>query len=297
MILNNANLQEAFRGYKTVFQNAVDSVEDDAIERLAMTVPSTGSGEKFPVGQLLGDLEEVVDEVVFENIAVWVQQVDVRTFAKGVAVKVDALADDSLGIYRPTIENYGRRAAQLPLKLMAHAFVNGFTEEWIDGNPVFYADERNWPGDSEEKFQNRHDLQLTGDNFDTLFQEMEERVGPDGAPLGLTPDVLMCGPSNRAAAEDILEVRRQANGADNRRYGKADLVVNSRITGDQWGLAATTPVKPMALLDRSGPNFYSQTDLTSDAAMHQEQLEFKARRRCNVRVVVPWQFQVSDGNA
>lgn len=67
---------------------------------------------------------------------------------------------------------------------------------------------------------------LTVDNFAAAFKEMEKRKGDGGKPLGITPDTLVCGPDNRAAAEQLLKAAQNANGASNINYNKVKLIVS-----------------------------------------------------------------------
>ncbi|MCL4154293.1 UNVERIFIED_CONTAM: hypothetical protein GTU68_025651 [Idotea baltica] len=51
------------------------------------------------------------------------------------------------------------------------------------------------------------------------------RKGDHGRPLGLTPNLLVVGPSNEAAALELLNAERDANGATNVYKGTAELLV------------------------------------------------------------------------
>ncbi len=47
----------------------------------------------------------------------------------------------------------------------------------------------------------------------------------EGRPLGIKPNMLVVGPSNRAAAMALIEVQKEAGGADNPNYKAVEVVV------------------------------------------------------------------------
>ncbi len=293
MEITQGNLQTVFTGLKATFSEAVQASEDERIERLMEVVPSTGGTEQYPVATLLGDLEEVLDEVTITSIGTFVQSVPNRTFARIVQVKRDDIADDNIGVYRPGVRQLGRRAALYPLRLAAEALLAGFTDQWIDGTTV-YSDGHEWVGG--QAWSNRADVALTADNFDDAVSALETRTGPDGAPLGLSADLLVCGPTNRAAAEEILQVEYLSGGESNRHYGKCDLLVLSRFGSDPaWLVMDTDPVRPLVLQDREGPEFAAKDSPDDDEAFYRELYAYKARRRCAVAVLAPWLIQASAG--
>jgi phage major head subunit gpT-like protein len=295
MLITQGSLSSVFTGLKATFAEAVQSTEPEAIQKLMEVVPSMGGSENYPVASLLGDLEEVLDEVTISGIGSFVQNVENRTFARIVQVARNDIADDNVGVYRPGVRQLGRRAALYPLRLAVEALLNGFTDTWVDGQTVFSAT-HTWVGGA--SWSNRSDVALSGENFETAVQALESRNGPDGAPLGLTPGVLVCGPANRATAEDILEVQYNASGASNQHYGKCELMVMPRFgSSAAWYLMDANPVRPMVLQDREGPEFVARDSADDDDAFYRELYAYKARRRCAVAILAPWLIQASDGVA
>ncbi len=293
MQITAGNLASVFTGLKATFAEAVQSTDDEQITRMMEAVPSTAGTENYPIATLLGDLEEVLDEVTITSIGSFVQSVPNRTFARIVQIKRNDIADDNIGVYRPGVRQLGRRAALYPLRLAAEVLLAGFTDEWIDGTTVF-SDSHEWVGG--QAWSNRSDVALTADNFEAAVMALETRLGPDGAPLGLSPDLLVCGPANRAAAEGILEVQYLDAGQSNRHYGRCDLMVLSRFgTSNAWLVMDTDPDRPMILQDREGPEFTSKDDPEDDDAFYRELYAYKARRRCAVAILAPWLVQASAG--
>lgn len=307
MIINRATLSAVFTGLKTTWSKALETVEDDDIRRLMEEVPSETASEDYPVASLLGDLEEVLDEVTITNIGVWLQNVRNRTYARIVEVKRDDIADDNIGVYRPGVRTLARRAALYPLRLAVEALLSAFEDEWVDGEAVFSADHV-WPNNEDVGWSNLLDLALTADNLETAIQNIETRSGPaqeEGAdpgddailqPLGLSADLLVCGPANRSTAEQILEAQYLANGGTNRNYQKLDLMVLSRLgDSEAWFVADSDPVRPMVLQNREGPEFTAREDPDDSDAFYRERYGYKGRRRCAVAIIAPWLIEASTG--
>lgn len=293
MEITQGNLEAVFTGLKAVFSEAVQSADNEQINRLMEVVPSTSGSEEYPTATLLGDLEEVLDEVTITSIGTFVQSVPNRTFARIVQVKRDDIADDNIGVYRPGVRQLGRRAALYPLRLAAETLLAGFTDEWIDGTTLFATDHE-WVGG--RAWPNRSDAALDATNFEAAVSAIEARTGPDGSPLGLEPDLLVCGLANKAAAETILEVQYLEGGQSNRNYKKCALLVLSRFGSSQaWMVMDTDPVKPLVLQDREGPEFTAKDSPDDDEAFYREQYAYKGRRRCAVAILAPWLIQASLG--
>lgn len=66
---------------------------------------------------------------------------------------------------------------------------------------------------------------LNATNFQAAFAAMEKTRGDGNRLLGITPDLLVCGPDNRVAAEQLLKAMQNAAGASNVNYNKVKLVV------------------------------------------------------------------------
>ena len=161
MEITQGNLTAVFTGLKATFSEAVQSAGTDRIEAVMEVVPSTSGTEIYPVATLLGDLEEVLDEVTITNIGAFVQSVENKTFARIVEVKRNDIADDNIGVYRPGVRQLGRRAAHYPLRLAAEKLVSGFADTWVDGQTVF-SDSHEWPGG--QSWDNLNNLALSSAN-------------------------------------------------------------------------------------------------------------------------------------
>ncbi|MDH5525213.1 MAG: Mu-like prophage major head subunit gpT family protein [Desulfobulbaceae bacterium] len=66
---------------------------------------------------------------------------------------------------------------------------------------------------------------LDATNFDLAMAAMGAFKGDHGKPLGVMPNLLVCGPSNRAKAKAVVEAERLASGASNTNFKAVDVLV------------------------------------------------------------------------
>lgn len=66
---------------------------------------------------------------------------------------------------------------------------------------------------------------LTDENLDAAVAAMMGFKSDKGRPLGVMPDLLVCGPSNRAKARKIIEAAQKVGGESNTNYKALDLLV------------------------------------------------------------------------
>lgn len=71
---------------------------------------------------------------------------------------------------------------------------------------------------------------LNAANFDIYIADMMAIIGDQNEKLVIRPNLLVCGPSNRAAALDLLGVDRLASGATNRNFQEVDLLITPYLT-------------------------------------------------------------------
>ncbi|MCG9027374.1 Mu-like prophage major head subunit gpT family protein [Laribacter hongkongensis] len=70
---------------------------------------------------------------------------------------------------------------------------------------------------------------LTAENFNSLYSSMTSQKSDEGRPLGIKPNILLVGSSNREAAFYIAKAERLANGASNPNYGLLDVIVTPHL--------------------------------------------------------------------
>ncbi|CAM5764714.1 Mu-like prophage major head subunit gpT family protein [Bosea minatitlanensis] len=90
---------------------------------------------------------------------------------------------------------------------------------------VYGADSRNTAGFGFWQTAFGSKAPLDAANFKSAFDAMSLFKKDYGAPLAITPNVLLVGPSNRSAGETIVKKMNLAGGESNLDYGRVELVV------------------------------------------------------------------------
>lgn len=71
---------------------------------------------------------------------------------------------------------------------------------------------------------------LNATNFDAAIAAQMAFKSDDGRPLGVSANLLICGPGNRAAARALIESETLASGASNTNYKAVELIVCPWLT-------------------------------------------------------------------
>lgn len=66
---------------------------------------------------------------------------------------------------------------------------------------------------------------LDATNFDLYVTAMMQLTSDEGRPLGIRPNLLVCGPSRRAAARSLIETQMLASGASNPNFKEVEVLV------------------------------------------------------------------------
>lgn len=314
MEVTQGNLSAVFQGFDARFKRALDIKMMSESSDLVRQEEGVSKTDSYPMSGLLGDLYEMVDELYINDIWQMVQDATATTFAGGLGVRKEDIQDDNLGVYQGPIDGLALQAKTHIGRNVAPTLLGGFTDVWGPDGETVFSTSHEWPGG--ETWGNYIDEPLSEDSLDTACQMLEEMTNPNGEPMGLSPKVLVVGPSNRATAEEIVERKTLANGADNRLYQKADLEVKPRITDDSWFVADTNPYdidfddadnkeilpdiqlpRPLLADVRSPVETTSQTSPDADSVFDRNEYRYKAELRYALMIFAPWLIIGSDGGS
>lgn len=126
-------------GITTAFNTRLTGVET-TFGRIAMTVNSTTRDQVYPKLSELGPMREWVGERFIERLETDGFAIRNRKFEKTIAVGVDDIADDQVGIYTPIASDMGQTAAELPDDLVWEQLEKGFDTPHYDGQFFFDTD-------------------------------------------------------------------------------------------------------------------------------------------------------------
>lgn len=155
MDINHASLAALNTAFNTAFNERLTGVET-TYGRIAMTVMSTTRNQTYPKLSELGPMREWIGERYVERLEVDGFTIRNRKFEKTVAVQVDDISDDQVGIYSPIISDMGQTAAELPDDVVWEQLEKGFTTEHYDGQMFF---------DTDHPVEDEHGVEQSVSNF------------------------------------------------------------------------------------------------------------------------------------
>lgn len=140
MDLTSANLQALFKGYKTNFQQGLDSLgEQGALyEQYCTIVPSTTSVEVYPWLKSLPRMREWIGDRVIHSLEGADFSIKNRKFELTEGVERDRIEDDTYGLFGPVFSEFGRASREHPNELSVEVLETN--PVCYDGQPLFDAD-------------------------------------------------------------------------------------------------------------------------------------------------------------
>jgi phage major head subunit gpT-like protein len=140
MIINPANLELAFKGFKTVYTDAYNKTPV-LYENIAMTVPSSGRDETYGwIGQFPRMREWLTGERQVKDLEAFRYTITNRKFESTVSLQREDFADDRFGVFKPMFAEMGQTARQHPDELIFSLLATGFSTVCFDGQFFFDTD-------------------------------------------------------------------------------------------------------------------------------------------------------------
>lgn len=292
MIVNAQNLRGIYVAFNTLFNKAFEG-QKPTYQRIATVVPSTTESETYAwLGDIPGMREWLGDREV-QNLSGSDYTIKNKDFELTVGVGRNAIEDDKIGLYNPSIQMLAESAALHPDELVFSLLSDAFTALCYDGKPFFSADHPV----GEKTVSNKLTDKLSLQSYITARAMMQSFKNSKGRSLGLVPDLLVIPPALEATARDIL-IADYVNGTRNTMKDTAEIQVEPRLTSDSaWFLLATKrPLKPIIFQQRKKPKFVSITEETSQNVFMQKTYLYGVDSRDNVGFGF-WQMGVgSDGS-
>lgn len=139
IIVNRQSLTNLFTGFKSSFQAGLDQA-DPMYQQIAMTVPSTTSGNNYGWMGKVPKVREWVGDRVVQNMMVHDYAIKNKDFELTIGVDRNEIEDDEYGIYGPLYQEMGLEIAGHPDDLVWGLLANGFATTCFDGQYFFDID-------------------------------------------------------------------------------------------------------------------------------------------------------------
>ena len=291
MIIPPQALRGIYTAFNTVFNKAFEG-QHPTYEKVATVVPSTSESETYAwLGDIPGMREWIGDREI-QNITASDYTIKNKDFELTVGVDRNAIEDDKIGLYNPSVQMLGQSAAMHPdeqVRLISRY------EKCYDGQP-FFSDAHKV---GKKTVSNKTTAKLSMESYIAARAAMMSLTNSKGRALNLIPNVLAVPPALEAAARDIL-VADYINGTKNTMQGTAKPLVIPQLAGhdSMWFLLCTSrPIKPLIYQQRKKAKFVSLTNENDANVFMKKQFLYGVDCRGNAGFGF-WQMAYgSDGSA
>lgn len=189
MIINPQTLRGIYVAFNTLFNKAFEA-EDPLYKLIATVTNSTTDAETYAwLGDIPGMREWIGDREI-QNLTASDYTIKNKDFELTVSVPRNAVEDDKIGLYNPSVQMLGQSAAQHPDKLIFDLLASGFVAKCYDGKPFF--SEEHMVG--KKKVSNLGKEELSMETYIAARAAMMSFTNAKGEPLGLVPDTLVSRP-------------------------------------------------------------------------------------------------------
>lgn len=136
----NAQVLAALNTGITAAFNASLTGTETTYQRIAMTVKSSTKSQGYPKLSEIASMREWVGDRQIQRLDMSAFQITNRKFENTIAVAVDDIADDNVGLYATFASDFGQTAAELPDELVWEQLAMGFDTAHYDGQYFFDTD-------------------------------------------------------------------------------------------------------------------------------------------------------------
>jgi len=271
-----AQLVNANRGYRALFFQALETnaaIYDPIINAIAERVPSMSSDESHSFSHAIPSMEEWIDERPISRLGVDGFTIPNRSYANGIEIDRDHLADDKLGIFAPRIRGLAEAAARHKMNLIRDLLNNGDSAVGYDAVNFFATTHPRDSGGTQSNLLTT--AALDDANYEAAVQQLEGLTDEVGEPLAVEATHLIVPTNLRHTAAKILNASTLASGATNINAGTASLLVVKGLTASNWFVADLgKSLKPIIFQDRQAVQFIGQDNPTDEQMFNRKKFRF-----------------------
>lgn len=280
MIVNQATLQSIYKGFKVIFNQAIQAAKP-LYDRVATVVPSSAKEEEYKWLGKIPRMRKWIGDRVVQNLAAYGYTIKNEPFEATVGVDRDDIEDDSIGLYYPIVQSLGQSAAIHPDELIFPLLLAGFTSLCYDGQYFFDEDHKDGNGPVQS---NKGVAVLSVDSYGAARAEQMSLTDDQGRPLGIVGNLLAVPPQLEKSGREILMAERLADGSTNIYKDSAELLVVPALASNPtaWFLLDTSkPVKPLIFQERKKPEFVAMDNPTDQNVFMKKEFLYGVDSRDN----------------
>lgn len=264
------------KGLRANFLKAFNEFEmNDHMELLSL-IPSAANNEKYGWLGAVPSMRVWADEKQIQSLESFSYTLINRDYEATLGVNRNALEDDQLGAIKLQVSELARQAKMFPRQLLIAAIAAGTTDLAYDGLPFFSASHSE--GDSGVQSNIVTGTGVTVAQFKADFISARAKMfafkNSRGEPMneGVNKFRVVIAPSLQGVAEEALNSLLIDN-TTNSIKGAADILISSRLSGNDWYLFELSGVlKPFILQERKPVQFVSLNEGSEGSFMRKSYL-------------------------
>lgn len=282
MLATKPVIQALMTSFSSIFQGALEGTENYS-ESLVTSVSSSTATNTYGWMTRIMKMRKWVGPRRLQNLETEAYVLRNETYENTIAVDVNDIEDDNLGVYNPMMGELGRTSAKWKDQLFTEV-LQANTLPGFDGKPLFAAD-HDLGGQAGVQGNVETSTPLSAENYEAAVAKMQSLKGNDGEPLAVNPDVILVPPQLRLTAKQILESETIAVGGAavrNHLAGTARVVVAPELANQPgtWYLFDTTKsIKALICQVRQEPTLTQKTALTDDCVFEDDQFRMGVKAR------------------
>lgn len=282
-LVNQSKLNAVTIGYRKLFQDSMK--ENDGLESIArmfmMDARSTGTEENYNWLGAAPSVEEWIGDRPLSRLRADDYSIKNKDWANGIALKLNDLNDDRLGLMSPIISQLANKFKYFTFKRFLSLVENGDTELCYDGLAFFSASHVSGSSGTQSNVDTSNALSST--TFEAAYAAMTEYVNDRAEVLGIVPTHLWCGTTLRPTAMEIVDAKLVDDGDSNTNRGLVKpLIIPGLADATMWGLVdLSSPYKPFIRQERNPINFTAMDKADSEHVFSHKEVRYGADWRGN----------------
>jgi phage major head subunit gpT-like protein len=297
MTLDKQKLVDAEVGFRAIFEEQMLGQEDRPVDMMIQEYNTGNPREVLKWLERQNGVVEWTGDRIYDKARAFEKDIQVKKWSVGLEVEAEDIEDDRLSLYAPVIREMADDFVQHKWDLITTKLKAGFGgSEGLayDGQFFFDSDHRDGP-DGDVQI-NVGTAALSADAFDAARIAMRKIKKANNKTARVRPTHIVVGPDLEPVAENLFNLDRLANGADNRLNGAVQIVVSNELADqpNYWFLLDMSKVmKPFAMLSRRPVTFRSQDNLNDESAMDKDLYKYAADARYQIDY---WGWKVAWGS-
>lgn len=263
-------------GFNALFMRGYDAVTP-VYPDWSMEMPSTASREIYMLDGGLPQMREWIAERERQTLKLFEMELRNRHYELTISVNADTLEDEQTGLLSQRFQSIGVSARLQPDELLAEKLLAGFVSQGYDEVPFFSAAH---PLRGGANCSNLVDAALDADSFNEavlklrLVKDWYGKPANFGAMGGQL--TLMVGPTNEAAARNIVERSLIGGGDTNPNFNRAKVQVFDYLASSPaWFLGYKgAPLRPFIFQNRKKARVVARNQPGDEEMWNQNNVEY-----------------------